>query len=50
MFKFKNWAQPVTNRKWAVACVLLDSLKRLSRNRLFLHSSHAAWERACGLR
>lgn len=46
---FDNWAQPVTSKPWALVCVVLDRIKRASGFRLAVHSSHRAWERACGL-
>ena len=50
MFPFNHWATPVVNRRWAVFCVGLSTLKRLSGYRWFLGSSHRAWERAVGCR
>lgn len=46
---FDNWAQPVTSKPWAVVTVLLDRVKRASGYRLYIHSTHKAWQRACGL-
>lgn len=43
---FDHWAQPVTHRRWALATVVLERLKRASGYRLFVHSTHRAWERA----
>lgn len=48
LFQF-NWAQPIASKPWAAACVILDAAKRMTGNRLFVHSSHRAWEKACGL-
>lgn len=44
----RNWAQPVTNKRWAAVCRVLDGLKRASGYRLFVRSSHIAWRRATG--
>lgn len=43
---FERWAQPVTHRGWAAVAVVLGAAKRWSGYRLFVHSSHRAWERA----
>ena len=50
-FRFSKWAQPVTNRRWAFVCVVLDTAKRLTRFRFrwLTVASHRAWERACGI-
>lgn len=47
---FENWAQPVTSKPWAMICVVLSTAKRLTRYKMFVHSSHWTWEKACGLR
>lgn len=47
---FSNWAQPVTSKPWAVVAVATDKVKRLTGYRLFVHSAHRSWERACGVR
>ena len=44
--KMFNWAQPVTSTKWAIICLVLDTLKRWSGYRLFVGSSHQAWVNA----
>lgn len=46
---FDHWAQPVVSKRWALACTVLDWLKRASGYRLFAHSAHRAWERAIDL-
>ncbi len=43
---FKNWAQPVTSKPWALVASVLDQAKRISGYRLFVRSSHRAWEQA----
>jgi len=45
-FRFSKWAQPVTDRRWAVVAVLVDRLWRLTQIDL---GKHRAWERACGI-
>lgn len=44
-----NWAMTVTSKPWAFTAEVLDRLKRLTGNRLFIHSSHRAWEKAIGI-
>lgn len=46
--RFSKWAQPVTNRKWAIVTAVLDTAKRRSGYRLFVHASAKAWGRATG--
>lgn len=46
---FDHWAQPVKHRRWAIATVALWHLYRLSGGKLFGHSKHIAWQKACGL-
>lgn len=45
----EGWAQPVVSKRWALVATVLDSLKRLSGYRLFVSSSHRAWEKAVGV-
>ena len=45
---FSNWAQPVTSKPWAAICTVLDTIKRASGYRLFVHQTHSAWLRATG--
>jgi hypothetical protein len=44
-----GWAAPVISRRWAFAATVLDRAKRLTRYRMFVRSSHRAWERAIGI-
>jgi hypothetical protein len=46
MFNFKNWAQPVKHRGWAMMAILLHAVSRISGYRICNHVSHRAWERA----
>jgi len=43
---FENWAMPVVNKRWGVAAVVLDWMKRRSGYRWFVRPAHRAWERA----
>jgi hypothetical protein len=42
----QGWAEPVVSKPWALACTVLDRIKRLSGYRVGVHSSHWAWENA----
>lgn len=44
-----NWAQPVTNKRWAFVCTILSNISRLSGYRILNYQKHVAWEKACGL-
>ncbi len=47
---FDHWAQPVTSKPWAIVCVILYRLKRMSGFRLFGKATGNAHRRAVGLK
>lgn len=44
---FDHWAQPVTSKRWALICTILDRLFRPIG--WFGPARHRAWQKACGL-
>jgi hypothetical protein len=47
--RFRNWAQPVTSRPWAVICSVLFAASRATGFRVLNRAKHRAWQHACGL-
>lgn len=46
---FNDWAQPVVDKKWAVATIILEKIRKITGKRFLGPSIHRAWERACGI-
>lgn len=46
----KDWAQPVTSKRWAFYATVLFTISKATGYRRLNHAKHIAWERACGIR
>lgn len=43
---FKNWAQPVTNKRWAAVAVISHWISAFTNYRVLVNFKVRAWEKA----